>query len=122
MIARSRVALALALAVLACGATAALGHRHAAPRGTIVGQITAGGSQPVARAAGLVNVLTLNGKTVTSQRVRAGHLFRFRLAPGLYLLLDAADNGPYGPCHAARVRVRARKLVRTVVYAACDAA
>lgn len=118
---RSRIAIALALTALAVSAPAALGKRHHPSRGTIVGQITANGSPPVARAAGVVNVLTSGGKMVTSQHVRAGHLFRIKLAPGVYVLVDAADNGPYGPCQGSRVRVRSRRLVRTVVYAACDA-
>lgn len=119
---RSRTAIALALAVLAVSAPAALGKRHRASRGTIVGQITANGSPPVARAAGVVNVLTSSGKMVTSRHVRAGHLFRISLAPGIYVLVDADDNGPYGPCQASRVRVRAKRLVRAVVYAACAVA
>lgn len=125
MLARAHIALAVAVIFLALSAPAALGKRHEVRhkvRGTVVGQINTVVDPPVSRAAGRVNVLTVNGKMVGSQRVSAGHLFRFSLAPGVYLVVDADDNGPYGPCQASRVRVRAKRVVRTVVYAACTVA
>lgn len=75
--------------------------------------------QPV---AGLVTVFGARGRLIARERVRAGHLFRFRLAPGRYQLPDPTRHQPRAgivDCPAATAVVSAGHTTRVNVDYGC---
>jgi hypothetical protein len=94
------------------------------PAGILAGALILGGGPPLppgqARppSAGIVNVFNQHGKLLAQPRTRAGHYFRLRVAPGVYLLSDAQEARV--SCRATRARVRPGQTTRAVIEFGCD--
>lgn len=95
-------------------------RRGAGRNGILTGAITFGGGPPApGRArkaiAGAVSVVTAGGRVVAHERVRAGHDFRFKLAPGRYRLEPKA-----GGCSPTIAVVRAGRTTRADAEIGCN--
>ena len=94
------------------------------PVGFLVGAIrTVGG--PVGewrrKGGGLATVFNRRGQAVAAERVRPGHDFRFRLAPGRYRLgLGRKGRKDIAGCPRGLILVRAGKTTHTDLQLGCD--
>lgn len=96
-----------------------------ANQGVLRGKIVMQGGSPTtgtpAALAGTVAVYTRTGKPIARQHVRAGHDFRFRLAPGRYLL-NVGPKLRYKPavaCPPTPARVRSGTTTTVIVGIGC---
>ena len=123
---------AVGIAAVAVGAalatTAGAAHRmRGADKGIVTGAIHRVGGPatvtPQPPQAGEVSVFTASGRLVARQHVRAGHLFRFKLDPGRYLLNSGRQlynkRASRNDCKPVKARVRAGQTVHVNVGYGC---
>jgi hypothetical protein len=119
---------ALCVAVDANGNLAIGTPAPAARRGLLRGTIQPGGGPPPVRGqprkglAGEVSVFSPGGRLIARQRVRAGHRFHFKLAPGRYLL-NAGRHLRYSAakgCRPVTARVQINHTTTANVYTGCS--
>jgi hypothetical protein len=100
---------------------------EAVPTGTLSGAILLGGGpapmpgRPRRAQAGEVRVYTTHGQLIARQHVRRGHGFRFKLAPGRYLLNagNQLQHGRASACVPVKARVRSGHTTHVDVFLGC---
>ena len=123
---RRLAAMFVLIAAGGCGAAHDPVASNAATRslGTLSGKIVAGGGPaPLPGApslAGSVTVFTSAGRAVGHQDIRPAGTFRFKLAPGRYLVTAGTQLHVINGCRPKTVRVAARRITRVNVERNCN--